>query len=114
IADHPVQDAGEIDNPDLEPALLLDLAPRRLCRRLAELAHPARHAPRAGHRRLAAPHQEHAPLAQDDGADADAREVRVLAAHAIDASQAAVAYLSATRRSTRATSASDSPPGATR
>src|SRR5207302_1934102 len=54
IADDAVEDAAHVDELDLEPTLLADLAAHRLARRLAELDEPTGNAPLAGQRRAAA------------------------------------------------------------
>src|SRR5882724_482257 len=106
-----VEDTGHVDDPDLDPTLLEDLARDGLAGALAQLDQAAGQAPLAERRRLAAPHEQHLVLVEDDGADADPRIVRVLAAHAEPVSQVSVAYLSRTRRSTVAVSSALRPSG---
>src|SRR5262249_26518600 len=102
---------GHVDDADLDPALLADLALDGLAGRLAELDQAAGQAPLAERRRLAAAHQQHPVLVEDDGADTDPRIVRGLAAHAGPVSQACVAYLSRARRSTASVSPGANPSG---
>src|SRR5262245_56564473 len=104
-------DAGHVDDPDLDPTLLEDLPRDRLDGALAELDEAAGQAPFPKRRRLAAADEQHLALVQDDGAHADSRVVRILAAHTGPLSQSSVAYFSRTRRSTRATSSALSPSG---
>src|SRR5205807_2625853 len=85
-------EADDVPHRDADPALLGHLARDRLARRLAEVDEPAGQAPLAERRGLAALDEQHAALVEDDGADADARVVRVLAAHAGPQSHASVAY----------------------
>src|SRR6516162_9758119 len=106
-----IDDAGHVDDADLDPALLADLAHDGLAGRLAELDQAAGQAPLAERRRLAATHQQHLVLVQDDGTDTDPRVVRVFAAHAGPVSQACVAYLSRARRSTASVSPELNPSG---
>src|SRR6059036_2155013 len=106
-----VERPRHVDDLDLDPAFFHDLARDGLARGFAELDQTAGQAPLAKRGRLAAPHQQHLVLVQDDGADADPGIVRILAAHAGPASQASVAYLSRTRRSTVAASSALSPSG---
>src|SRR2546428_11889011 len=106
-----VEHPRHVDDPDLDPALFHDLARDGLARGLAELDETAGQAPLAERGRLAAPHQQHLVLVQDDGAYADPGIVRILAAHARHVSHASLAYLSRTRRSTVAASSALSPSG---
>src|SRR5437867_3053933 len=97
-----IENAGHVDDPDLDPALLEDLACDGLAGGLTELDEAAGQAPLPEGRRLAAAHEQHPVLVEDDRADADPRVVRVLAAHAGPVSQASVAYLPrASRRPSR-------------
>src|SRR5262245_18425273 len=93
IADHPVQDAADVQHGDLEAALLLDLALHRLARRLAQLDHPAGQALLAVRLRLPATDEQHAATVEDDGADPHPRMSRILpaVAHAGVASQSGLA-----------------------
>src|SRR5215471_11694547 len=86
----PGDDPGDVDDTDLDPALLEDLARDRLGRGFAELDEAAGQTPLSERRRLAAPHEQHLLLVQDDGAHTDPRVVRVLAAHARPSRQASV------------------------
>src|SRR5687767_15516812 len=90
IADDAIQHAADLPHPDLQAALLGDLAGDGLARRLAQLDQAAREAPLAVGRCLAAADQEHAGAVEHDRSDPDARDDRVLApvAHAEAASQA--------------------------
>src|SRR5262245_59264544 len=106
-----VDDAGHVDDTDLDSALLANLAFDGLAGRLAELDQAARQAPLAERRGLAPTHEQHLVLVENDRPDADARVVRVFAAHAGPVSQACVAYLSRARRSTAAVSLVSSPSG---
>jgi hypothetical protein len=81
IAGDAVEDADEPRDPHVEAGLLLDLPAGGVDAGLAQLHEPARHAPESERRRPAPPHQQDAPLVKDDGADADAGRIRVLAGH---------------------------------
>src|SRR5213594_2230746 len=111
IAHDARDDAGHVDHAHVAAALLGDLAPDGVDRRLAELDRPAGQAPLPRRWLAAAPNEQDAVPSNDDGADAGARVVRVLAAHAEPTSQASVPYFSATSTSTRAVSSALSPPG---
>src|SRR5262245_65436330 len=76
----PGDDPGDVDDPDLDPALLEDLARDRLGRGFAELDEAAGQAPLSERRRLAPADEQHLVLVQDDSAHTHARLVRVLAA----------------------------------
>src|SRR5215510_2757239 len=107
----PGDDSGDVDDPDLDPALLEDLARDRLGRGFAELDEAAGQAPLTERRRLAPADEQHLVLVQDDSTHTHPRVVRVLAAHARPSRQASVPYFSATRRSTLAASPALSPSG---
>src|SRR5262245_34418706 len=106
-----IEHAAHVDDANLDPALFHDLARDRLARGLAELDEAAGEAPLSEGRRLAASNQQDSVVMKDDGADTDARIVRVLAAHGRPASHALSPYLSRTRRSTVAISSALSPSG---
>src|SRR5262249_56042403 len=110
----PGDDPGDVDDPDLDAALLEDLSGDGLDSRFAELDEPAGQGPLAERRRLAAAHEQNLVLVQDDGAHTDPRVVRVLAAHARPANQASVPYFTVTRRSTPAVSLAPTPPPCSR
>jgi hypothetical protein len=76
-----VDDVDHRERPDDDAGLFHHLAAGRLEHRLAQLLQAARQAPLAQPRRLGAPDEQHATVADDDGADADEREVRVFAWH---------------------------------
>src|SRR5437016_5043500 len=79
--DHVEKAVGDVDHAHVAAALLGDLTADGVDRGLAELHHPAGQAPLPRRRLATAPDQEHAVTAHDDGADADARVIRILAAH---------------------------------
>src|SRR4029453_4928772 len=106
-----IEDAGDVDDPDADRALLEDLARDGLAGGLAQLDEAPGRAPLPEGRRLAASNEQHLVLVEDDRPDADPRIVGVLAAHAGPVSQAAVAYLSRASRSTLAASSASSPSG---
>src|SRR5213593_1509638 len=106
-----VERPRHVDDLDLDPAFFHDLARDGLARGLAELDQTAGQAPLAERGRLPAPHEQHLVLVQDNGADADPRIVRILAAHVGPASQTSVAYFSRTSRSTTAISSAARPSG---
>src|SRR5205807_1810867 len=106
-----VEDAGDVDDPDLDAALLEDLASDRLAGALTQLDEAAGQAPLSERRRLAAPDEQHVVRVEDDRADTDPWIVRILAAHAGPVSHASVAYFSRTRRSTAAVSSALRPSG---
>src|SRR5262249_49238387 len=128
-----IEDAGQADHADLEPALLGDLALDGLHGCLPQLHHAARQAPLA--RRGLAPtlDGQDALTVEHHGADADAGKVRILSHYwrgdgepglrrgwagsdgtsrrASPRSHRGVAYFSLTSRSLVASSSLDSPSG---
>src|SRR5262245_5566295 len=111
ISHDPRDHAGHIDHAHLAAALFGDFTPDGIDGRFAQLHHPAGETPLSRRGLATASNQEHAVAANDDGADADARIVRIFAAHIEPASQASVPYFSATSASTRAVSSTLSPSG---
>src|SRR5438445_632678 len=106
-----IEDAGYVDDPDLDAALFDDLARDGLAGGLAQLDQAAGQAPLSERWRLAAPNEQHLVLVEDDRPDTDPWIVRILAAHAGPVSHASVAYFSRTRRSTAAVSSALRPSG---
>src|SRR5262249_44522800 len=83
IARHAIEPPRESGDPDLDPTLFLDLAPRGVHRRLAEIHEAAGQAPASLRRWLAAANEQHAAAREHDGTHADTRIVGILTAHAI-------------------------------